>query len=111
MNPYQTVELFSVCGIHPSEGQLVYSAYQCFSSREEADLWRNQQGPPHFPYAEVVSHNMEAVHLDQSGAKAGDLVWWKRLGSDKPFFGWLKEWDNGTAIIRIDLKDKAIRGD
>lgn len=107
MNPYITVELFSVCGIHPTEWNLSYSAYQCFSDRALAELWARAQGPPHWPYREIVSHKMEAEQL-HPGSKCGDLVWFTTFG--KPcIFGFLKEWDNGTAIIRMNMNDISVR--
>lgn len=108
MNPFIPVELFSVCGIHPTEGNLAYSAYQCFSDRESADVWRRAQGPPHWPYLEVIAHKLEAEQLHPE-SKVGDLVWFKTFG--KPYvYGWLKQWDNGTAIIRVNMNDFAVRG-
>lgn len=34
----------------------------------------------------------------------GMLVSWKTVGDDRPHVGTLKEWDNGTAIIREHLR-------
>lgn len=103
--PHKQVELFSVCGIHPTKGNLAYSAYQCFSSTESAKEWAKGQGPPHWPYRDIVSHKAEATRLD-ANAKPGDLVWGSTIGGEV-WFGWLREWDNGTAIIKIDMKEKA----
>ncbi len=108
MNPYLEVELFSVCGIHPTEGNLAYSAYQCFADKESAEKWARSQGPPHWPYHDVISHKVEAEQLC-AGSKVGDLVWFSTFG--KPcIYGFLKEWDNHTAIIRVNMNDFAVRG-
>lgn len=50
-----------------------------------------------------------------AGLDPGLLVAWKTLADDGEFHGWhvgtLKEWDNGTAIVRADGKDHAARCD
>ncbi len=42
----------------------------------------------------------------------GMLVAWHTIADDGEYHGWhvgvLKEWDNGTAIVREDSKEKAV---
>jgi hypothetical protein len=99
------VLLFSVGGYHPSTGELSYSNYQGFSSASAADAWKSTQLG--WSSQETISHPADAVPL-RPGLPLGSLVYWDTVGG-KSHFGWLKEYDNGTAMIRMDEQTRAVR--
>lgn len=97
--------VFSVGGYHPTTGQLSYANYQGFSSAATAQEWQSKQVG--WDSRDIISHPVDAFPL-ATGLPCNTLVYWSTLGGDEKY-GWLKEYDNGTAIIVIDGKEQAVR--
>lgn len=100
------VSVYSVGGYHPRTGDFAYSNYGGFFSKQLAEDWSRKQGHG-WQYKEIVENRVEATPL-QPGLARGALVYWTTFGGDR-FFGWIREYDNGTAIVWTGTGDKAVR--
>lgn len=50
-------KLYSVCGYHPTDGDLGYAAYKYFTDRTAAELWARTAPLPLWSLTNITEHN------------------------------------------------------